>query len=141
MSITMDEVDEEAERRGRVQVQRRQSFAPLKPSTSSLDEVIDGTYPTFGCQRFIFVTWDVSLKRNIVCGSVKNIWFVILKVPLTTSGYSAAQLAEHYANCMKLSAENKINVKNAFNLHIIDYMAEMVRKKSSGLDNLQVRGS
>jgi len=39
MSIVIDEVDEEAERRGRVQVQRRQSFAPLKPSTSSLDEV------------------------------------------------------------------------------------------------------
>jgi hypothetical protein len=39
MSITMDEVDEEAERRGRVQVQRRQSFAPLKPSTSSVEDV------------------------------------------------------------------------------------------------------
>jgi len=42
---------------------------------------------------------------------------------------------------MKLSAENKISVKNAFSLHIIDYMSEMVRKKSSGLDNLQVRGN
>ena len=48
------------------------------------------------------------------------------------------QLAEHYANCMKLSAENKINVKNAFNLGLIDYMAEMVRKKAPGMDNFQV---
>ena len=39
---------------------------------------------------------------------------------------------------MKLSAENKINVKNAFNLGLIDYMAEMVRKKAPGMDNFQV---
>ena len=49
------------------------------------------------------------------------------------------QLADHYANCMKLSAENKINVKNAFSLGLIDYMAEMVRKKAPGMDNFQVR--
>lgn len=39
---------------------------------------------------------------------------------------------------MKLSAENKISVKNAFNLGLIDYMAEMVRKKAPGMDNFQV---
>ena len=39
---------------------------------------------------------------------------------------------------MKLSAENKINVKNAFSLGLIDYMAEMVRKKAPGMDNFQV---
>jgi hypothetical protein len=39
---------------------------------------------------------------------------------------------------MKLSAENKINVKNAFNLGLIDYMAEMLRKKAPGMDNFQV---
>ena len=53
-------------------------------------------------------------------------------------GYSAAQLAEHYANCMKLSAENKINTKNAFHLQLIDYMSEMMRnKKTSEMDNFQ----
>jgi condensin complex subunit 2 len=49
------------------------------------------------------------------------------------------QLAEHYANCMKLSAENKINAKNAFNLGLIDYVAEMFRKKAPAMDNFQVR--
>ena len=38
---------------------------------------------------------------------------------------------------MKLSAENKINVKNAFHLQLIDYMTEMMRKKASDLDNFQ----
>ena len=54
------------------------------------------------------------------------------------AGYSAAQLTELYSHCMKLSAENKINVKNAFHLQLIDYMTEMMKsKKSSELDNFQ----
>lgn len=98
-SIPIEDVDEEAERRGRVRIQRRQSLGPIRPgaSTSSADN----------------------------------------NSASTTSGYTPAQLAEHYANCMKLSAENKINVKNAFSLHMIDYMAEMVRKKAAGMDNFQ----
>ena len=56
----------------------------------------------------------------------------------TISGYSASQLAELYSNCMKLSAENKINIKNAFHLQLIDYMAEMMKtKKNSDMDNFQ----
>ena len=49
--------------------------------------------------------------------------------PGGVSGYSAAQLAAHYNDCMKLSAENKISVKNAFQLKLIDYMDEMLKKK------------
>ncbi|XP_014671254.1 PREDICTED: condensin complex subunit 2-like [Priapulus caudatus] len=48
-----------------------------------------------------------------------------------------ALIAEHYANCIKMSSENKITVKNAFNLHLIDYMAEMLSKKGE-LTNFQV---
>jgi len=54
------------------------------------------------------------------------------------SGLSAAQLAEHYNNCIKLSAENKISAKNAFNLQLIDYMATMIKKKESDMNNFQV---
>ena len=57
------------------------------------------------------------------------------------SGYSAAQLAAHYADCMKLNAENKISTKNAFHLKLIDYMSEMFIKKKNRangqLDNFQ----
>eukprot|EP00096_Caligus_rogercresseyi_P009212 TRINITY_DN3091_c0_g1_i1.p1 TRINITY_DN3091_c0_g1~~TRINITY_DN3091_c0_g1_i1.p1 ORF type:complete len:674 (+),score=280.96 TRINITY_DN3091_c0_g1_i1:69-2090(+) len=47
---------------------------------------------------------------------------------------SVTLLAEHYTNCIKLSAENKINVKNAFSLQLIDYLAEkfISRKEKEG---------
>ena len=54
------------------------------------------------------------------------------------SGLTPAQLAEHYNNCIKLSAENKISTKNAFNLQLIDYMATMIKKKESDMNNFQV---
>lgn len=52
-------------------------------------------------------------------------------------GITSSELAEHYSNCMKLAAENKINVKNAFQLKLIDYMTEMLKKKKSDMDNFQ----
>ncbi|KAG8212665.1 hypothetical protein J437_LFUL019478, partial [Ladona fulva] len=51
---------------------------------------------------------------------------------------NSVQLAEHFKNCMKLSNENKINAKNAFQLQLIDYMAMMLKRKESDLDNFQV---
>ena len=54
------------------------------------------------------------------------------------SDLTAVQLAEHYNNCIKLSAENKISTKNAFNLQLIDYMATMIKKKESDMNNFQV---
>ncbi|KAK7474320.1 hypothetical protein BaRGS_00034455 [Batillaria attramentaria] len=55
------------------------------------------------------------------------------------NGLTSTQLAEHYTNCIQLSAENKINSKNAFGLHLIDYMAELLKKKE--LENFQVASS
>ena len=49
------------------------------------------------------------------------------------------QVTEHYSNCIKLSAENKINAKNAFGLHLIDYMSELLKKKD--MDSFQVASS
>lgn len=43
-------------------------------------------------------------------------------------GIPQAQIGEHYGNCIRLAAENKITSKNAFNLHLIDYMSEMIKK-------------
>ena len=54
------------------------------------------------------------------------------------SGLNQAQLSEHYANCIKLSSENKISTKNAFNLQLIDYMATMIKRKESDMNNFQV---
>lgn len=55
---------------------------------------------------------------------------------LPLQGLTTAQLTEHYTSCIKLSAENKINSKNAFGLHLIDYMSELLKKKE--LENFQV---
>ncbi|CDS41427.1 Condensin complex subunit 2 [Echinococcus multilocularis] len=40
-----------------------------------------------------------------------------------------AQVGEHYGNCIRLAAENKITYKNAFDLHLIDFMGEMIKKE------------
>jgi condensin complex subunit 2 len=52
---------------------------------------------------------------------------------------SNAQIAEHYADCIKLSTENKINARNAFGLHLIDYMLQMLMQYGE-LENFQVAG-
>ncbi|XP_067007675.1 condensin complex subunit 2 [Anabrus simplex] len=52
--------------------------------------------------------------------------------------FTAAELVAHYANCIKLSTENKINTKNAFSLQLIDYMSAMLKKKDSAMNNFQV---
>jgi len=54
------------------------------------------------------------------------------------SGLTSEQLSEHYQNCIKLSSENKISTKNAFNLQLIDHMATMIKKKESDMNNFQV---
>ncbi|XP_035742034.1 condensin complex subunit 2-like [Vespa mandarinia] len=51
---------------------------------------------------------------------------------------SEPQMTELISHCIKLSAENKINVKNAFSLEMIDFMTFMVTKRNSELTNLQV---
>lgn len=48
------------------------------------------------------------------------------------------QLYSHYSQCMKLSQENKINHKNAFELHLIDHMQKFIQK--DGTTNFLVAG-
>lgn len=42
-----------------------------------------------------------------------------------------AQVGEHYGNCIRLAAENKITYKNAFDLHLIDFMGEMILQEDA----------
>ena len=70
--------------------------------------------------------------------SIVNVQTPIHPPTSSISKCSQAELAKMYADCIKLSAENKISAKNAFNLNLIDYMAEVVKtKKSSEMDNFQ----
>ncbi|XP_076244920.1 condensin complex subunit 2 [Calliopsis andreniformis] len=50
----------------------------------------------------------------------------------------AAQMADRVSQCIKLSAENKINLKNAFSLEMIDFMTYMIKRKDDNMSNLQV---
>ncbi|XP_032808032.1 condensin complex subunit 2 [Petromyzon marinus] len=53
-------------------------------------------------------------------------------------GMTNAQLSEHYSTCIKLSTENKITTKNAFGLHLIDYMADLCKQKGTEMTNFQM---
>ncbi|XP_011876858.1 PREDICTED: condensin complex subunit 2 [Vollenhovia emeryi] len=50
----------------------------------------------------------------------------------------APQMTESINQCIKLSAENKINIKNAFSLEMIDFMTYMIKKQDANMSNLQV---
>lgn len=47
-------------------------------------------------------------------------------------------MAESINQCIKLSAENKINIKNAFSLEMIDFMTYMIKKQDDNMSNLQI---
>ncbi|NP_001007981.3 condensin complex subunit 2 [Xenopus tropicalis] len=51
---------------------------------------------------------------------------------------SNTQISDHYSTCIKLSQENKITTKNAFGLHLIDYMGDILKHKDSELTNFKV---
>ncbi|XP_017799298.1 PREDICTED: condensin complex subunit 2-like [Habropoda laboriosa] len=51
---------------------------------------------------------------------------------------SAPEIKDKITECVKLSTENKINVKNAFSLEIIDFMTYMIKKKDANMTNLQL---
>ena len=62
-----------------------------------------------------------------------------LSVAPLIAGYTAVQLNQHCKDVIKLSTENKINCKNAFNFWLIDVMAAMAKKNDSEINkNFQV---
>ncbi|NXJ98025.1 CND2 protein, partial [Corythaixoides concolor] len=52
--------------------------------------------------------------------------------------WTNSQISDHYSTCIKLSTENKITTKNAFGLHLIDYMTEILKQKDSELTNFKI---
>uniref|UniRef100_A0A4W5NWD0 Condensin complex subunit 2 n=1 Tax=Hucho hucho TaxID=62062 RepID=A0A4W5NWD0_9TELE len=58
--------------------------------------------------------------------------------PAAVPKLSNAQISDHYSTCIKLSTENKITTKNAFGLHLIDYMADILKQKDSEITNFKV---
>ncbi|XP_066123843.1 condensin complex subunit 2 isoform X1 [Saccopteryx bilineata] len=56
----------------------------------------------------------------------------------TIPKFTNTQITEHYSTCIKLSTENKITTKNAFGLHLIDFMSEIIKQKDTELTNFKV---
>ncbi|KAG8509675.1 Condensin complex subunit 2, partial [Galemys pyrenaicus] len=52
--------------------------------------------------------------------------------------FTNTQITEHYSTCIKLSTENKITTKNAFGLHLIDFMLEILKQKDTEPTNFKV---
>nr|XP_058934468.1 condensin complex subunit 2 isoform X2 [Kogia breviceps] len=59
-------------------------------------------------------------------------------VSATIPKFTNTQITEHYSTCIKLSAENKITTKNAFGLHLIDFMSEILKQKDAEPTNFKV---
>ena len=51
------------------------------------------------------------------------------------------RLRDHYRHCIRLSASNKINPKNAFDLQLIDYMQDLVSTSEDGQMNFKIASS
>ena len=51
------------------------------------------------------------------------------------------KLKDHYKHCIRLSASNKINPKNAFDLQLIDYMQDLVTNGEDGQMNFKIASS
>ena len=60
---------------------------------------------------------------------------------MATVGLNSTQLKEHYAMCIQLCSTNKINTKNAFGLHIIDYMNQLTKNQKDGNLNFKLVSS
>lgn len=52
--------------------------------------------------------------------------------------FTNTQITEHYSTCIKLSTENKITTKNAFGLHLIDFMLDILKQKDAEPTNFKV---
>lgn len=76
-----------------------------------------------------------SLIGSPSIGSRKHI-----KSSFMSNGLSHEQLKEIYSSCIRLSSENKINVKNAFGLQLIDYMQDLLTNENKNSTNFQVAG-
>lgn len=67
----------------------------------------------------------------------------LLKSSYMSNGLSHEQLKDIYSSCIRLSSENKINIKNAFGLQLIDYMQDLLtteNKSGQSSTNFQVAG-
>lgn len=111
----------------------RRRHIPLTSQSSILSDVPENDDAAEKRQRRRSRVMEMQRHLQSPCASPSD-----RRRSLPLSGLNTGQLTEHYSNCIKLSAENKINSKNAFGLHLIDYMAELLKSKKGEMTNFQV---
>uniref|UniRef100_A0A8D1E781 Condensin complex subunit 2 n=3 Tax=Sus scrofa TaxID=9823 RepID=A0A8D1E781_PIG len=83
--------------------------------------------------RVFDLQFSTDSPRLLASPSSRNI-----DVSATIPKFTNTQITEHYSTCIKLSTENKITTKNAFGLHLIDFMSEILKQKDAEPTNFKV---
>ncbi|XP_036309868.1 condensin complex subunit 2 isoform X3 [Pipistrellus kuhlii] len=83
--------------------------------------------------RAFELQFSIDSPRLLASPSSRNI-----DISATIPKFTNTQITEHYSTCIKLSTENKITTKNAFGLHLIDFMSEILKQKDTELTNFKV---
>ncbi|KAL1787147.1 condensin complex subunit 2 [Sigmodon hispidus] len=105
--------------------------APLgTPNTPVLEDFPENDDEKERLQRRRSRVFDMQLSTD---SPNRNI-----DVSTTISKFTNTQITEHYSTCIKLSTENKITTKNAFGLHLIDFMSEILKQKDTEPTNFKV---
>ncbi|XP_053994412.1 condensin complex subunit 2-like [Hylaeus volcanicus] len=83
----------------------------------------------------------LALHREMTTSNITNVTKNIKRQSLGLgflAQLSAPEMKNRIYECIKLNSENKINLKNAFSLEIIDFMTYMIKKEDVNMSNLQV---
>ncbi|XP_006166621.1 condensin complex subunit 2 [Tupaia chinensis] len=83
--------------------------------------------------RVLDLQFSADSPRLLGSPSSRNI-----DISATIPKFTNTQITEHYSTCIKLSTENKITTKNAFGLHLIDFMSEILKQKDTEPTNFKV---
>ncbi|XP_057329117.1 condensin complex subunit 2-like [Microplitis mediator] len=109
---------------------RRKSYSGI-PSTPTIDQI--NTNNDDETERE-----SLRSRANSLISSVSSSWQRSFNFE-TISKMSTSQISNCITECIKLSVDKKINIKNAFNLKIIDYMTcYMARNKDENQLDLQI---
>ncbi|EFN65704.1 Condensin complex subunit 2 [Camponotus floridanus] len=110
---------------------RRKSVSFQNPPSTALS-VNDDEAERLARRREIFTSTPLSTTSNTSTNKRHSLGLGFL------ANIPAPQMAESISQCIKLNAENKINIKNAFSLEMIDFMTYMIKKQDANMSNLQV---
>lgn len=109
---------------------RRRSIAAQKVIESNIEENDDEAEKLARRER----NENGSPSSNFIQGSDRRQSFGLSPI----SNLTASEMNNQIAQCIKLSTENKINDKNAFQLKMIDFLVYALKKQDPNMTNLQM---